>query len=476
MRGTSPRREARIDAVASAVAAARSSEELADLLCSAMLDAIGGRRARCTFYDGEVGRLWRASDDDRDWRHDSGWTGHCARTGASISVEAAVDTDTFEAALDDPDARRGTEIFGQPFFGPSGAVEAVVTVSRDAGDPPLVPDATAVAGRLASACGAAIGACILRFADVDTTLPGFPTGSEDARRGLDGRGLDVGAPLHLVPPGLRALWWSIVALLALGVAASPWLSVHRYSAGLAIVREATRVDVHAPREGVVSAVFVRRGDAVQAGAELVALDDAVDRAERARLERAWADQLRASLRDADDPSTGVALERLRIELAAARDRSERAILRAPRSGFVGDLGIRVGQRVATGERVVGILDDAHEAELVALLPANDIDRLARGQRLRFTPHGHPRAHLELTASAVGAEAIGPAEAARLLGARVADGLALEGTFVVVRATLPRGGAQIDGGWLPWQDGMAGTVETEIETRAVARLLWPGGDG
>lgn len=451
-----------------AIAAARSPMELADLLTAAMLETVGGRRAHCTFHDADSDRLWRIEATDVAWRTAAGWVGVAVRDRRSIVVARASASREFVRGLDDPAARADTALLVQPFASPSGVVEAVVVVARDAADDPWSDADRREAGALALACAPALATCLIRFGDTEATEPGYD------ERASDTRGITPGAPLQLVPRGLSVVWGVVVALISVAALAAPWVPIHRVGEGPSVVREPMRAELYATTDGTIAAIHVRPGERVLAGAALVTLDDSVARAEQRRLRDSWAEELRARLADPRDSRSAAALAQLRTELATVHDHLERTVIRAPQASHVGDVRVAVGQRLVAGERVLGIVEGDAPPELLAFLPAAEVDRVGVGQSLHLTLAGHPRDRLDLVVSAVDREVIGPSEARRLVGDRMSDGVAIEGPVVVVRARLPVGGVELGDEWIEWQDGMLGQARVRVATQSALELLLPSG--
>jgi hypothetical protein len=74
---------------------------------------------------------------------------------------------------------------------------------------------------------------------------------------------------------------------------------------------------------------------------------------------------------------------------------------------------------------------------------------------------------------VSPDVISPAEARRVLGAEVADGLAIAGPVVLVRGRLSSAEFVVDGRALAYHDGMQGLAEVRVDVESVAVALVPG---
>lgn len=139
------------------------------------------------------------------------------------------------------------------------------------------------------------------------------------------------------------------------------------------------VTVSAEESGVVRTVYVQRGARVRQGEPLVALDDAVLRAqyEQAKAEAELAEETwlrQQRLWEQDSIGTEIAYLRARYgaETAAASARAlaarlERTVVRAPIAGSVEDRMVEVGSTVMPGGAVARIVD-ADPVKVTAGIP------------------------------------------------------------------------------------------------------------
>jgi len=267
-------------------------------------------------------------------------------------------------------------------------------------------------------------------------------------------------------------WMAAVALLVVALAAAPFVRVNRYSVGVAVVREPTRTEVLSLTAGTVAGVHVQVGQEIEAGDPLVSLDDALVRADLVRLERAWADEMRRHLLAGTSAAAVSALAGMRDQIDQARERLRRTVVRATRSGRVGEIRVVDDQPVEVGERVAALVDETPSPQLIALMPGSNIDDFEPRQVLRYSPAGHPRHHFDVVVTAVDPVVVGPAEARRWLGERMADGVPLDGPVAILVATLDPAGFVIDDEIHPWQDGMVGRAQLEVGSDSVLDLLLP----
>lgn len=145
--------------------------------------------------------------------------------------------------------------------------------------------------------------------------------------------------------------------------------------------------ITAPRGGLVEAVLVQPGAKVEAGAPLVRLLSAPERAELAKVQAEHDAELARSLRDPTDGAIRARLASLAAELALARARVDQSVVRAPHAGTVSDARIRVGQALAMGDPLLSVAGPGMRPRLFAFLPGHASPRLSTGARLRLEVSG-----------------------------------------------------------------------------------------
>jgi len=212
-----------------------------------------------------------------------------------------------------------------------------------------------------------------------------------------------------------------------GVVAARDIGATVLATGVVRPRVGAQVAVGSRASGVLRALHVTIGDAVQAG-QLLAELDAVEfetqvlRAEAMQMsavaERAWADAEFERVRQLEERSaasgaelaaaqrardTALAREReADAALAAARVQLDYTKIRAPISGVVATVSTQEGETVAASfaaPTFVTIVDLAR-LEVWAYVDETDIGRIAVGQRARFTVDTWPDDSFEGTVTAV----------------------------------------------------------------------------
>ena len=162
--------------------------------------------------------------------------------------------------------------------------------------------------------------------------------------------------------------------------------------------------------GHVAAIHFESGARVEAGAPLVSLDDAVDRAELAglqaerRLAEIQFERAQKLLADRTISRSDYDQARANLDSAAARAASQEAriALKNIRAPFAGQLGIRqadLGQFLAPGERIVSLqrLDPVY---VDYSLPERHLNELAIGQTVEVQVQAWPGERFTGTISAV----------------------------------------------------------------------------
>lgn len=166
-----------------------------------------------------------------------------------------------------------------------------------------------------------------------------------------------------------------------------WLS----APGIIDYRDA--LEVRTASAGVVSEIFVRSGDRVEAGAPLIRLSNQSLQADRRRLlaRKAGVDILLARALDSSDPSAQQgaeqALAAMRDEIADTEQRVAGLNMTAQRSGVVygNDIDALAGRWIERGE-LVGEIAEPERVEIKVWLLPEDVDLLRTGaQDMSFRP-------------------------------------------------------------------------------------------
>ena len=452
--------------------------EAAEKLERAIIPLTASDRAACLFHDPDDGSLW--SETQTDGRTEStfassGLAGFAARTGLPVTLDRAADDPRYDRAVDDPEGNGNEAIMVRPIVSDDGTVHAVLIAVREGRS--YTPRSDRALSLLAEHLGPLMHQMALRV-EADSILEQERDSDRmhdlfraEALEAYLSRGKQ-GDVVRVSPSWVRWIYWPLLALL---IASGIFLVVGRidqFSSGAAVIRTSGRSEVSAGISGTVVAVEVSAGQRVRRDQILARLDDAGEADELERLERELNTQLRNRLLDPGDAAAAAAVRTLRSSVQSARSRRERRLIRAPRDGAVSDVRIRVGQHLNPGDLVVSLLEDSTRLKVVALLPGADLPQLRPGMALRLELSGYRYAYQLVVIESVGDEVIGPAEARRYLGGRIADGIAINGPVVVVEASLPSTTFEADDKVYEYHDGMLGLAEARVRSRRIIEALIP----
>ncbi len=286
-------------------------------------------------------------------------------------------------------------------------------------------------------------------------------------------GARPGHPLYIVSTWTRWAVGVTVAAVIAGLVFAATVRVGEYARGTAIVRREGRKVVTTTVPGTVQSIEVRPGQRVEAGKVLVRLDDAAQRAERARVEREYEQRLVELLRTPADDARRERLAALDGELQRARAQVDERTVTAPQPGLVSDVRVRPGQPVAPGDVVVSLEQDAAETVVVGLFPGHYRPLLgAADTRVFLELEGFPNSRHAVSLRSVADEVVGPAEAMRYLGRDREGALELRGPVVVVESVLPSDTFEADGAEYRIYDGMQGTLEARLRSATLLETLIP----
>ncbi|MDI1483414.1 HlyD family efflux transporter periplasmic adaptor subunit [Polyangium sp. y55x31] len=270
--------------------------------------------------------------------------------------------------------------------------------------------------------------------------------------------------------------WSyriLVAALVASVAFCVLATISEYASGPAVVWVPGKLDLTATVQGTVHSIAVRSGQRVAAGELLIRLQSWQAEAELSRAEREFDLQLMKTLRDPSDAQARQTLTALRTQKDLAKARMEQLFIRAPRAGVVGDVRIRPGQAVATGDVVLHLLDPTREPSILAIVPAQYRPQLRPGMSMRFELRGYRFAYIEATITSVGNQIIGPQEVQRYLGQELGDTVEIKGPVVLIESVPSSPTFEIEGQRFGFYHGMSGMAEVRVRSERVIVALIPG---
>jgi len=282
-----------------------------------------------------------------------------------------------------------------------------------------------------------------------------------------------GDVLHITPGLLRAVFWLVFALAALGISFVCTAEVTNYAMGPAVVLLEQRHEVTATRAGVVSEILVRVGQRVRAGDLLLRLGAPSESAELRSVQRELDDQLVLLMRNPEDRNARQELLELRSRRELAETALERSVLRAGRDGEIADLRVRVGQLIEAGTPLLAVQAAPHGAQITALLPGPDRPRLKPGMALSLRVDGFERTHLSLQIERVDEQVLGPAEALRAVGAELAGSFEVQGPIVLVHARLASPELHAQGSAYRLHHGMLARAEVAVDREPLLFAWLPG---
>lgn len=481
----SPQSPAEAKLVQRAFAASRKLAAASDLLTTelttigALIEVLDLSRAYMLFFDGASGALWAQSKqlaDDDDRAAVGGMVGWSARTGLACAATVAGDDPRFDALIDDPDGEGADQIMVQPILGSDARVHGVLVAVRRARTAPFGPDDALVFARFAGFAAPLLDQLSthvegMELINAEADQDPRPRFRKEAVEASDVR--QWGDIIRVSPRWLSWGYWMLLVLLAGSVAMLVLGRVSTYSSGPAVVRSMARTTIVARTSGNVSTLAVAPGDHVRAGTPIARLDDVDQRAAVDRIERDFDAQLRNHMVDPADQAADSSLRSLRQALDQARTALEERTIVAPADGVVSDLRVRPGQHLEPGDIAASIVDGDAGLEVVALLPGEDRPQLAPGMTIRLELTGYRYAYQSIVIESTSSDVIAPAEARRVLGAEVAEGMRLGGPVVIVRGRIPSLSFDADGRTFTYHDGMLGIAEVQIREERIVFALVPG---
>lgn len=281
-----------------------------------------------------------------------------------------------------------------------------------------------------------------------------------------------GRLLQLSPIWVERTFWVLLGTLLTALVYVVFGTVNEYASGPAVVRLDSRTELPIKRDGVIAAILVKPGQRVAAGAVLVHLDETLGRAELASVLREYDLELVKRLRDPAGaaPATFSGLQ-ARLELV--RSQLAELTLRAPVAGVVGDVRLRPGQRVSSGDIGLSIVRDDASFSLLAVLPGSYRPMLRRGLSMRFEVAGFEYAYQDLMIESLGDEVVGPGAVKRFLSQENADAISVSGPVILVSARIPSRTFRSRGEDFNYYDGMQGRAEARVRTESLIVSLVPG---
>lgn len=251
-------------------------------------------------------------------------------------------------------------------------------------------------------------------------------------------------------------------------------SVDEWASGQCVVRIDGRRILTSTIPVTVESIEVKPGSYVEEGAVLVRMHNNEEVAELTRATKEYEAQLVRMMRDPTDGEAKSNLTALRQRRDQAKNEVEARTIKAPISGTVSDVRVRVGQHLNPGEVIASLAPKgATQASIVAMVPADYRPMLEVGQTMRFELDGFKYEYADLQVSEISAEAIGPEEVQRFLGQERANSVAMTGgAKVLVQAKLPASSFKSEGEQFGYFDGLTGNAEIRVRRETLLVMLVP----
>lgn len=442
---------------------------------------LGCARASCVFFDADSGALWSEPTDATqppiEGEATTGIVGFVARTAFAIHAPTAAADPRYDRKLDDPRGS-GQEAILAVAAASQGEVHAVLVAVREPTQGPFDQKACNTLVQLGLELGpilhrlgkAVVAQGALARLERPAAMQLFRP--EAVEHHLQPKS-DHGEPIRIAPHWSSRVYWTLLALMCVGILGIAVGEISQYSSGPAVVRQQGRAEVAAVGAGSLVSIDVEPGQRVAKGQVLARMRDVAERAEYESTRTDFHAQLRNRLLDPTDEAAAQQLRTLQRQLESAEAALEQRVVRAPTDGVVTDIGVEAGQHVDAGDAVMAIVDDRVAGlELVAFLPGGDRPQIEPGMPLRLELLGFDYAYQDVIVESITEGVVGPNEAKRMLGPQLADTLPLGGGVVMVRARLPTRTFVSDGTEYPYHDGMGGVAEVRMRDETILEMLVP----
>lgn len=272
-----------------------------------------------------------------------------------------------------------------------------------------------------------------------------------------------GVPIQLTPGWVRRTYPILAIAIAIGLVASILLKVPTYSTGTGIV-VIPGATVSTPVSGLIETWYVQQNQEVRKGAPLFKLRSENEEAELALAQQELDNATKQYLLDRSDDNAKKAIASADARHTRAKAQLATRIIRAPKAGTVTDIRHEPGKMAEAGVRILTIVDEGAEPEVVCFLPGTDRPRIHEGQEIQVAVAGYTKTPEYVTITSVGSEVISGTVAAQLLGTEISESVAKQlqgGNWVVVKARLPKT-FKTDHDTLRYHHGMTAKAEVKIK--------------
>ncbi len=282
-----------------------------------------------------------------------------------------------------------------------------------------------------------------------------------------------GDVLQLLPHWIRWTYPALIGMVVCGLVFVSVFRIHVYAAGPSVVKVLGQYDVTSPVSGIVDSILVGSGERVSAGQIVVQLDSAEQEAELVRVQKAFDEELANHLRDLFDPIATRQVSVLRTQLEFARRMRDLRCIRASRDGAIVDVRTQVGQQLTSGQIAATVRTSAEEIRVLAALPGKFRPMLKEGLPASLELQGYAHDRVPVLLHRVDAGVIGQKEVQRYLGPDAPSLMSLDGSLVLVDASLPNANFTVDGRSYSYHDGMQGRLEVKVRSEPMILALLPG---
>ena len=434
------------------------------VLSNGMAELVGCARVHCLTADPLTGTPWSAGTSG----------GSLAALAAyhrqQICVQLAERCEYYTPDVDDPGGTGREKILAHPIIA-ADVVIAVVLAVRGENEPLF----TQREGMLCAAVSNQVGPLLLSavhaaLARSGPATPDNPLFREQALERHREQRRD-GELLDLSPRWISRVYPAVLIGLAAGLIYGLVGRVNQYSSGPAVVRiEGTEITARAG--GTVVKTYVDPGQAVTTGQLLVQLHDDSESAELGEILLEYERQLATFLFDPSSEQAKASLSSIAARRQKAKKMLDARTIRAPRDGLVSDIRVREGSRLEAGDYIMTVVSADAMPTMIALLPGTDRPRIRPGMTLQFKIPGYEKTNEKIRITEVGQEVIGPQEASRYVGGKIADALTIKGPVVIVRAKLPTRTFESRDKIFTYHDGMTAQAEVSVRRRRVLVALIP----
>jgi membrane fusion protein (multidrug efflux system) len=269
--------------------------------------------------------------------------------------------------------------------------------------------------------------------------------------------------------------WTFRLILLGAVAAVVFIAVFdvsEYASGPAVVRVDGRRALVTMLPGIVETVHVQPGEHVAKDQALVTLSSVTEEAELKRATSEYQLSLAALLREPSDQSAKAQLASLKPRRDNAAQIARARIIRAPEAGVMTDIRVRPGQNLTANEVVAGIAPIGAPTSIMCVMPGEYRPMLKKGQAVRFSLDGYKFEYRTVNVDTVGEEVIGPTEMRRYLGQELGDAVNIQGSSVLVKATLPSRTFTADGKTYTYSEGLMGHADVRVRSEPIIVVLLP----